>query len=138
MQTLLVLHEALAMLKVVGAPAPLIEKFRVQAEGALQHKARGRAPDPEDGLDQVLVNSGVGKAGAHVELVINDVLTQMDVKKAREIAVMLFEAAEAATSDVLFTLMLQRARITDQETVGRFLLDLRELRQGTRGTSWPS
>jgi hypothetical protein len=137
MKTLLVLDEVVAMLRVVGASDALVERFRVQATTALQHKARGRVPDdtPED---HVTVNSGLGKAGAHVELTINDQLTQMDPKKAREIGLMLLEGAEAATSDAVFVLLLQRIGITDAERLGAILLDLRELRQGTRGTSWPS
>ena len=138
MQTLLVLNEVVAMLEALGASTPLIDRFTAHATRALQHKARGRVEDPDTGFDRVTVSSGLGKAGGHVELTINDVLTQMDVKKAREIGLMLLECAEAATSDELFVSMLKDVGVTDQTMVGRILLDLRERRQGTRGTSWPS
>ena len=50
---------------------------------------------------------------------------------------MLLEAAEAATSDEIFVTMLEKIGI-DTERAGHVLIDLREIRQGTRGTSWPS
>src|SRR5262245_12168747 len=98
-QTLLVLREALTMLETVGVSKPLIEKFRALAEAALQHKGRSQAPD--DGTDRVIVGSGFGTASQRgfVELTLNDQLTQMEIAKAREIGLMLLEAAEAATSD---------------------------------------
>lgn len=130
---LLVLEEVLAMLQVVGIPAGGIAKFKQQAELVLGKK-------PRKDLDNVTVSSGFGQASQRgfVELTIDRTLTQMDAKKAREIGLMLLEAAEAATSDEIFLQLLTHVGIDDAERRGRILLDLRELRQGTRGTSYPS
>ena len=66
-----------------------------------------------------------------VELTLNGERTQMDVCKAREVADMLLQAIEAATSDcAVWRLFTQRLGMTDAEA-SRALLDLRELRQGS-------
>jgi len=137
-RTLLVLEEAIAMLETIGASKETVRRFKLQAEGALKGKARGQAPD--DPNDAITVSSGFGQASRRgfVEFTLNDQLTQMDAAKAREVGLMLLEAAEAATSDELFVKLLERVGITDPERVGRILLDLRELRHGTRGIAWPS
>jgi hypothetical protein len=138
---LLVLDEALAILQVVGASTTLQAKFREQAANALQHKARGHVADPEPETDAITVSSGYGTRTQHgfVELTVNEVLTQMDPAKAREIGMMLIEAAEAAISDqIVMTLLRDRVGITDPGRLGPILIDLREIRQGVRGTSWPS
>lgn len=138
-RTLLVLEEVVAMLEVVGVSPPLREKFERQARMALQHKARGHAPD--DPTDAITVSSGFGQKSrvGFVELTLNEQLTQMPAPKAREVGHMLLEAAEAATSDELFVKLLEQIGVKDNpEMQGRILLELRELRQGTRGVSWPT
>lgn len=129
----LVLDEVLAMLDVVGASTSLRDRFRKQAEAVLGQRN-------ERGVDEFTVSSGYGAKSQQgtVELTMNNERSQMDAKKAREIGLMLLEAAEAAVSDELFVKLLAKAGITDPEARGRMLIDLRELRQGTRGTSWPS
>lgn len=134
-KTLLTLEEAVAMLQTVGASKAVVRAFQDRATFALQHKARGNAPD--DPTDRITVNSGYGQKGPHVELTLNDALTQMEPKKATEIALMLLQAAEAAISDGLVMQLLERAGMS-REQCGRVLLDMRELRHGTRGVSWPS
>lgn len=128
----LVLDEVLAMLDVVGASASLREKFRKQAEAVIGQRN-------ERGVDEITVSSGFGAKSQQgtVELTINAERSQMDVKKAREVGLMLLEAAEAATSDAILVKLLERLKLPS-EAVGRVLIDMREIRQGTRGTSWPS
>jgi hypothetical protein len=129
----LILDEVLAMLTVVGAPSALRERFRRQAEGVIGKRN-------ERGVDRVTVSSSFGQKtqrGA-VELTLNDERSQMEPKKAREIGLMLIEAAEAATSDEMLVKLLDRMGLDDAEARGRMLIELREIRQGSRDVSWPS
>lgn len=129
-----VLEEVIAMLETIGAAKGTIENFKRQAEFVASKKQHRE-------FDEVQVGSGFGRTSkrGHVELVINDELTQLDVKKAREIGLFLLEAAEAAQSDEVFIKLLeQRVGIEDPDRLSRILLDLREIRQGTRGVSWPN
>lgn len=129
----LVLEEVLALLKVTGAPNRVIEAFRAHAESVLGKKL-------EKGFDEVTVGSGFGQVSrvGFVDLTLNETRTQMDAKKAREIGLMLIEAAEAAASDEIFVKLLERIGLDSVEAHGRMLLELREIRQGTRGVSWPT
>jgi hypothetical protein len=132
-QQLLVLKEVLAMLKVTGAPNRVIDAFRTQAEQVLQHRNRYEGAEA---YDDVQVTSGYGadtKRGT-VELTVNNERTQMDTKKAREVGLLLLQAAEAAESDEMFMTLLTRLGIPeeDHERRGLILLDLREIRQGSR------
>lgn len=129
-----VLEEIIAMLETIGAAKGTIENFKRQAEFVASKR-------PKRDYDEVQVGSGFGRTSkrGHVELVVNDQLTQMDVKKAREIGLFLLEAAEAAQSDEVFIKLLEeRVGIDDADRLSMILLDLREIRQGTRGVSWPS
>jgi hypothetical protein len=131
---LLVLEEVLAMLQVAGVPARHITAFQAQADAVLRKR-------PRKELDNVTVASGYGTKSKRgfVELTIDETLTQMDATKAREVGLMLREAAEAATSDEVFVQLLVKLGVpNDPQMTGQVLLDLRELRQGTRGTSYPS
>jgi hypothetical protein len=137
-RSLLVLEEVIAMLQTVGATSRVVERFREQAELALRGKGRANAPD--DGTDAITVSSGFGQKSQQgfVELTLNEQLTQMDVAKAREVGLMLLQAAEAATSDAMFIALLGQMGVTDAEVRGRILLELRAIRQGTRDVQWPS
>lgn len=128
----LVVEEVIGMLKAISAPTRIIDQFQAHVEEVLGHKA-------EQGNDDVVVASGFGMHSRQgfVELTLNDTRTQMDAKKAREIGLMLIEAAEAAASDQIFVNLLERLGIDHPDAHGRILLDLREIRQGTRGTSRP-
>jgi len=131
---LLVLEEVLAMLDTIGASKQTRENFRKQAEGVL-------AKRPMRGHDEVTVSSGYGRTSQRgfVELTLDEVRSQMEPRKAREIGLMLIEAAEAATSDELFIKLLTEKIGLDLDDTARgaFLLDIRELRQGTRDISRP-
>jgi len=63
--------------------------------------------------------------------------TQWDISKAKEIHRMLGEAIEAAVSDTLIYKFLTTKVGLDEDKATRALLDFRELRQGTRGISFP-
>jgi hypothetical protein len=127
------LEEAVAMLKAVGAPAALVEKFTAQAEAVYAKKG-------PMGNDEVTITSGFGQTSQQgfVELTLNDQRSQMDVKKAREIGLMLIQGAEAASSDAMFVALLKQTGMDQPEAYGQVLLALREIRQGTREVSWPS
>ena len=72
-----------------------------------------------------------------VELTINGDKIQMDLAKAREVRGMLDGAIEAAVTDeIVFRFMTTRVGM-DPAAAAALLLELRELRQGTRETSWP-
>lgn len=74
-----------------------------------------------------------------VELTINDHAMQMDLPKAREIVGMLQGAIEAAVTDGLLFAFLTSEKIgLPEPAAAAALIDFRELRQGTRGTSWPT
>jgi hypothetical protein len=130
---LLVLEEVLAILDAVQVPAKHIAAFKAQAEAVVAKK-------PRKSFDDVTVSSGFGQKSQRgfVELTIDDTLTQMDAKKAQEVGLMLLQASEAAQSDEIFVKLLDKFGITDPQKRGMLLLDLREMRQGTRGTSLPS
>lgn len=92
-----------------------------------------------DAGQQIVVGSllsGQTKEG-RVEMAIDGVLTQMDLDKAREVVGMLQGAIEAAISDqLLFAFLTDRVHLSP-ESAAQALLDFREMRQGSRGVSWP-
>jgi hypothetical protein len=133
-EQLFVLKEVLAMMQVVDISPAKIAALKRQAEAVLEKR-------DTKGYDDVTVSSGYGSKGQEgfVELTLNDRRTQMSIKKAIEIAVMIIEAASAAATDAaLMRLLRERVGITDDERLARILLDLREMRQGTRGIVKPS
>lgn len=67
-----------------------------------------------------------------------DIKIQMDLDSARSVSSNLAGAIEAAISDEIFFKLLTGKVGLPEEVAGRMLLDLRELRQGTRGTVYPS
>jgi hypothetical protein len=73
-----------------------------------------------------------------VEIVVGREKVQLDLDKAREIAGMLGGAIEAAISDqLLYAFLTTKAGLTADQA-SACLLDFRELRQGSRGTVYPS
>ena len=72
-----------------------------------------------------------------IEFTLNEEKTQWDIKKAKEICEMLHGAIEAAISDTLIFKFLTEKVGLDEDKAARALLDFREMRQGTRGTSYP-
>src|SRR5262245_32694956 len=121
------------MLKTIGAPNRVVEAFREHVAAVLERK-------PEQAIDEVTVSSGYGQKSekGYVELTLNTTRSQMEPGKAREIGLMLLQAAEAAVSDEIFITLLRRFGIESNDQRGPILLELREIRQGTRGISWPS
>jgi hypothetical protein len=64
--------------------------------------------------------------------------TQFDIRKAREIRDMLSESIEAAISDtIIYKFMHERVGL-DEERASMALLDFRQLRQGSKGTVYPT
>jgi hypothetical protein len=63
---------------------------------------------------------------------------QMDLAAARSIAANLAGAIEAAISDEIFYKLLTERLGLEPAAAGVALLDLRELRQGSRGTVYPT
>lgn len=64
--------------------------------------------------------------------------TQWDIRKAKEIRDMLTEAIEAAISDtILYKFMHEKVGLSEDKAA-MALLDFRELRQGSKGTVYPT
>jgi hypothetical protein len=73
-----------------------------------------------------------------VELMLAGERIQMDVEKAREVVGMLQQAIEAAISDeIMYTFLHQKIGLSEH-AASSALVDLRELRQGSRETVHPS
>jgi len=142
-KSLLTLEEVIVILQSMTAPEKIIARVQTQAEMILsaRNQREVTSDDPEAvQTDAVSVASTFGQRTqrGYVELTLNEQRTQMEPKKAREIGLMLIEAAEAATSDELLVTFLKRLDVTEPAAHARALSDLREIRQGTRGTSWAS
>lgn len=76
------------------------------------------------------------KEGA-VEITVNAEKIQIDLPKAREILGMLSGAIEAAVTDEIVFKFLTTKVGLPEEAAARALVDLRELRQGSRSTVYP-
>ena len=76
--------------------------------------------------------------GGMIEFTLDGNKIQMDLSKAREVIGMLQGAVEAAASDELMFKFLTTKIGLPEAKAAAALLDLRELRQGTRSTSWPT
>jgi hypothetical protein len=141
---LLVLEEVEAILRANSTPNRVIEAFRTQATKILamrnERETEATTDEEPDRVDRITVSSSYGHRTqkGYVEFTLNELRTQMEPKKAREVGLMLLEAAEAATSDEIFVTLLKEKVGIDTERAGMVLIDLRELRQGTREISWPS
>jgi len=66
-----------------------------------------------------------------------EVKTQWDIAKAKEIHRMLGEAIEAAVSDTLIYKFMREKIGMDEVKASMVLMDFRELRQGTKGIVFP-
>jgi galactose-1-phosphate uridylyltransferase len=141
---LLVLDEVVLMLKAAGAPNRVIDAFRKQAEAILAarnvREVEASNDEEPDKLDRITVSSSYGHRTqkGYVEFTMNEQRTQMEPKKAREVGLMLLESAEAAIGDEIVVKLLKDKVGLDTERAGMVLIDLREIRQGTRGIAWPS
>jgi len=136
-----VLEEISAILLSVGAPKRVIEAFETRAKMVIENRPeRGvQTTSADEEVDDITVASGFGGKSrvGFVELTLNNLRTQMESKKAREVGLMLIEAAEEASSDEIFVKLLEKLGVTAPEAHGHILIDLREIRQGTRGISYP-
>lgn len=73
-----------------------------------------------------------------VELSVNGERIQMDLDKAREVLAMLSSAIEAAITDqIVFAFLKKQLDFRDDQAAAA-LMDLREMRQGTRDVVRPS
>ena len=97
----------------------------------------------EHKLEFASILSARTKEGA-VEMSVLDadkhevVKVQFDVRKARELLDMLAGAIEAAVSDQIFFALLTKNLGLPEAAAARALIDLRELRQGSRKSVYPT
>ncbi len=132
---LLSLPEVLAMMETVDIAATDRARFERQATAVL---AKRPAFTDEDDHFEVASLYGQRTREPAVNFKTGTVEHQLTVKKAREVAFMLLEAAEAAVSDaVMMTLLREKVGISDEMRLSLILLDLREIRQGSRDTVYP-
>jgi voltage-gated potassium channel Kch len=136
-----VLEEISAILLATGAPKRVIEAFESRAKTIIEMRPEKgvQTVSADEEVDDITVASGFGSKSrvGFVELTLNNLRTQMESKKAREVGLMLIEAAEAASSDEIFVKLLEKLGVTNSQAHGEILVDLREIRQGTRGISYP-
>ena len=89
-------------------------------------------------LEIVTILSNRTKEGM-VELRLNgELISQWEVSKAKEIHRMLGEAIEAAISDTLIYRFLREMVGLSDEAASGGLIHFRELRQGSKGTVYPT
>lgn len=132
---MLTLPEVLAMMEVAGIKSELRAKFNAQASAVLAK--RPAFTDEDDRFEVASIYSSRSNE-PHVNFKTGTVEHQLTVKKAREIASMLLEASEAALSDaIVMTWLKEHVGVTDEQRLGMMLLDLREIRQGSRDTVYP-
>lgn len=127
---LLTLKEVLAMLDTVNVPLDHVAEFQKQAEFVLAKRVPLTRAD-----DEFQVGSGYSslKNRSHVRLQAGPLEYQLDPRKAKQIGLWLIEAAEAAIADhCVMQLLKTKVGIDDPRKLGSVLLDLREIRQGTR------
>lgn len=126
-QQLISVDEAVAMLQTIGAAKETIRRFTQQANDVLGKR-------PTLGNETVHVSSLYGaKSGEPgVNLEVGELRFQMDVKSAHKIGLDIISAAEAAISDASIMKLLTDKFDLEPEQAGRVLLDLREIRQGSR------
>lgn len=126
-QHLISVDEAVAVLETLGAAKETVRRFQTHVDLVLA--ARGSLGD-----SHVIVTSLYGaKSGEPgVNLQVGATRTQMSVKAAQKIGLDILAAAEAAISDAAVMRLLQEKVGIDMARASRILLDLRELRQGSR------
>lgn len=87
---------------------------------------------------ETILSSRTKEGMVNFSLTQNDtkVMTQWDIRKAKEIRDMLTECIEAAISDTLiYKFMREKIGMSD-EKASMVLYDFRELRQGKGDTKW--
>ena len=126
-QHLISVDEAVAFLETIGASKETIRRFAQQAGYVL-------AARPALGDERVIVTSLYGaKSGQPgVNLQVGEVRLQMDVKSAQKVGLDVLAATEAAISDASVVQLLVEKLGLDVARASHVLLDLREIRQGSR------
>ena len=125
-QHLISVDEAVAMLETIGAAKETVRRFRQQADGVLTAR-------PALGTEQVIVTSLHGTRGdPGVNLQVGAVRLQMDVKSAQKVGLDILAAMEAAISDAAVVKLLVEKFGLDVARASYVMLDLREIRQGSR------
>lgn len=89
--------------------------------------------------DNVTISSSFGSDNqrGHVELAINDEMTQMEVSKAKEVHRMLGEAIEAAITDEMIMTFFKEELDLPPKKLATLLYRFREIRQGSKNISNP-
>lgn len=122
----------------MGAPSEAKEPC--EKDTCLQCRVRGallgKAPAEGHSVSIASLLSARDEVGK-VEMVVNGERIHLSIAKAREIYSMLGGAIEGAVTDEIVYKTLQQAGVAPA-AIGRFLVDLREARQGSRGTVYPS
>jgi hypothetical protein len=113
--------------------AALVDELRKHRQH--QH-AKDRTKDQGTFEASTIISSRDGEP--KVNLYIDGQHMQLDLPKAREVRGILDGVIEAALSDALLYRFLRERVGLDDERAGRALLDFREMRQGSRGTVYPS
>ena len=126
-QHLISVDEAVAMLETISAAKETVRRFAAQARFVLDAR-------PGLGDEHVIVTALYG-AKSHqpgVNLQLGTVRLQMDVKSAQKIALDILSATEAAISDTAVMRLLVDKLGIEERRAGIILIDLREIRQGSR------
>jgi hypothetical protein len=132
-QHLFSLGEILAMLEVVGIGAGARARFKSQAD-----QVAAKRPALGESTFEVSSSFGHHNKRGYVNVRMGTTEEQMTPAKAKEIAGMLHDGAEAAVGDEVFMKLLDFLEVSDTpEHRGAILLKLRELRQGSRGVVYP-
>jgi len=98
---------------------------------------KSRDPQSHGSFEVGSILSSRTREGA-VEISMNGELAQMELSKAREVVRMLQEAIEAAVSDQVFWEFATKRLGLSEQAAGAALMDLREIRQGSRGVVNPN
>lgn len=143
-------NEAIAILEASGAKPDTVARFARQLGGVLAARkafgptsgvtcysvAGSRTGNPGINIDMDRVTVFDNTVGG-IEVHFNDVRLQLDIRSAFGVAHNIIGAAEAAISDVAIYKLLTEHVNLKKEVAGRMLINLREIRQGSRDTVVP-
>lgn len=111
------------------------EKDEVMDMTGIALKSRGGSTQADISIS-TLISSKTGRG--MIDFSMNSELTQMDLDKCREIIKMLMEAVEASISDeLLYKFLIEKIGLPERAALTA-LMDFREMRQGSKGTVYPS
>ncbi len=126
-QHLISVDEVVATLQVIGASKETIANFTKQITFVLERR-------PALGDEHVIVTTLHGAASGQpgVNLQVGATRLQMDVKSAHKVGFDILQATEAAISDAAVMRLLVEKIGLDVARASRVMIDLREMRQGSR------